>query len=185
MWYAKGVFRYSCNMNLQRYNLHDAQLHWWGFGVCQDSDGDKSDQDLVVDDDNNQPTTPLNGERSPRENGPPGGAGSSGGDKGTGRPTPKEPPSSPRSDASSHGSVTPSNKHKEVVNLAASGALLPQSSLRRDIWVTNVTAEATPCYGATLLCSLLFYTNTTMEIEVKQIFTHICWCIISSVCART
>jgi len=62
-----------------------------------DSDGEKSDQDLVVDD-TNEPTSPLNGERSPRENGP---------------SKKKEGPSSPRSDGSSHSS-TPSSKHKEV-----------------------------------------------------------------------
>ena len=47
-----------------------------------------------------QPASPLNGERSPRENGP---------DKGL----KKEGVSSPRSDGSSHAS-TPSSKHKEV-----------------------------------------------------------------------
>ena len=46
------------------------------------------------------PTSPLNGERSPRENGP---------DKGH----KKELPSSPRSEGSSHAS-TPSSKHKDV-----------------------------------------------------------------------
>ncbi|ELT92095.1 hypothetical protein CAPTEDRAFT_168379 [Capitella teleta] len=77
--------------------------------TSQDSDGEKSDQDLVVDDEN-QPTTPLNGERSPLENGP-------AGDKSVGRPSLKDlPPTSPRSDASSHrsSSGTPSNKHKDV-----------------------------------------------------------------------
>lgn len=63
-----------------------------------DSDGEKSDQDLVVDD-ANEPGSPLNGERSPRENGP---------DKGM----KKDGTSSPRSEGSSHAS-TPSLKHKE------------------------------------------------------------------------
>ena len=47
-----------------------------------------------------QPASPLNGERSPRENGP------SKKKEGPG-------PASPRSDGSSHSS-TPSSKHKEV-----------------------------------------------------------------------
>lgn len=74
----------------------------------KDSDGEKSDQDLVVDDEN-QPTTPLNGERSPHENGP--------GAKGPSRSGSKDVgPTSPRSDASSHRSSTgtPSNKHKDL-----------------------------------------------------------------------
>lgn len=68
----------------------------------KDSDGEKSDQDLVVDDEH-QVTSPLNGVRSPRdrENGP---------DKGL----KKEPPTSPRSEASSHASTPSSSKHKEV-----------------------------------------------------------------------
>ncbi|XP_064619018.1 transducin-like enhancer protein 4 isoform X2 [Lineus longissimus] len=64
-----------------------------------ESDGEKSDQDLVVDVANEDPTSPLNGERSPRENGP---------DKGH----KKDGPVSPRSEGSSHAS-TPSSKHKE------------------------------------------------------------------------
>jgi hypothetical protein len=64
----------------------------------KDSDGEKSDQDLVVDDEN-QSTSPQNGDRSPRENGP------------KEKVPKKEGPTSPRSD-SSHGS-TPSSKHKD------------------------------------------------------------------------
>ncbi len=45
-----------------------------------------------------QPASPLNGERSPHENGP---------------EKKKDGPSSPRSDGSSHAS-TPSSKHKDV-----------------------------------------------------------------------
>lgn len=64
-----------------------------------ESDGEKSDADLVVDVAGNEETTsPQNGERSPRENGP---------DK-----MKKELPSSPRSEGSSHAS-TPSSKHKD------------------------------------------------------------------------
>ena len=65
----------------------------------QDSDGEKSDQDLVVDDEH-QPSggasgfQPTNGERSPRENGPNTSAVPPG-DK-------KKDPMSPRSDTSSH-----------------------------------------------------------------------------------
>lgn len=67
----------------------------------QDSDGEKSEQDLVVDDDH-QPSVPLNGDRSPRDGGY------------VEKSTKKEVvPGSPcRSDASSHGS-TPSHKHSE------------------------------------------------------------------------
>ncbi|XP_074651316.1 transducin-like enhancer protein 4 isoform X3 [Tubulanus polymorphus] len=67
----------------------------------QDSDGEKSDENLVVDVANEDPPSPLNGERSPRENGP---------DK---QHVKKEGPSSPRSETSSHAS-TPSSKHKEL-----------------------------------------------------------------------
>ncbi|CAH1796328.1 unnamed protein product [Owenia fusiformis] len=68
-----------------------------------DSDNEKlSDhEDLVVDDDG-APNSPVNGQRSPQENGP---------DKSSSH-SKKESPTSPRSEASSHSSSTPS-KHKE------------------------------------------------------------------------
>lgn len=67
----------------------------------RDSDGEKSEQDLIVDDDH-QSSTPLNGDRSPVRDGY------------VDKPTKKEMvPGSPcRSDASSHAS-TPSHKHTE------------------------------------------------------------------------
>lgn len=69
-------------------------------GNKADSDGEKSDQDLVVDD-TNEPNSPLNGERgSPQENGP------------NDKKHNDKPPVSPRSDGSSHAS-TPSSKHKD------------------------------------------------------------------------
>ncbi|XP_013389373.1 transducin-like enhancer protein 4 isoform X3 [Lingula anatina] len=83
-----------------------------------ESDGDKSDQDLVVDVANEDPVSPLNGKRSPRENGP---------DK------PHKDPSqgSPHSDASSHAS-TSSSKHKdqqhEKPSTPVSKAATPTSS---------------------------------------------------------
>lgn len=79
----------------------------------KESDGEKSDQDLVVDDEHHS-TSPLNGERSPRENGP---------DK----PIKKEgPPASPRSDTSSHASTPSSSKlNKE---LEKPGTPVPKAS---------------------------------------------------------
>ena len=78
--------------------------------LLQDSDGEKSDQDLVVDDEH-QPQgssgtsgfQPTNGERSPRENGP-NAAAAAAADK-------KKDPMSPRSDTSSHVSGVSDPRH--------------------------------------------------------------------------
>ena len=77
--------------------------------ILQDSDGEKSDQELVVDvaneDGGNGSNSATNGNSSPRENG------QTNGDKVTIK---KEFPShSPHSSISSNSS-TPSSKHKEV-----------------------------------------------------------------------
>jgi len=67
-----------------------------------DSDGEKSDTDLVVDDSNEPGSPGMNGDpRSPRENGP-----EKNGPK-------KEAPTSPRSEGGSSHASTPSSKHKE------------------------------------------------------------------------
>jgi len=67
----------------------------------QDSDGEKSDQELVVDVANEDPVGPPNGNSSPRENG-------------NDKQVKKEHSShSPHSSISSNSS-TPSSKHKEV-----------------------------------------------------------------------
>lgn len=69
--------------------------------MLQDSDGDKSDQDLVVDVANEDPITPSNSTHSPRENG-------------LDKPMKKEHgPPSPHSGLSSNAS-TPPSKSKEV-----------------------------------------------------------------------
>jgi len=78
------------------------------------SDGEKSDAEDLVVDDPNEPTSPLNGEHSPRENGP-------------NKVHKKDLPSSPRSESSSHAS-TPSSKHKEAGLHEKPGTPIPKAA---------------------------------------------------------
>ncbi|ODM93395.1 Transducin-like enhancer protein 4 [Orchesella cincta] len=100
------------------------------------SDGEKSDQDLVVDDTNEDPLTPPNGNgtASPRENGI---------DK---LPSKKDhlPPHSPRSGASSNSSTPSTNKKDEKPTTPTGKSTTPNSGSHSSSSGIKPVARATP-----------------------------------------
>ncbi|CAG7832021.1 unnamed protein product, partial [Allacma fusca] len=98
------------------------------------SDGEKSDQDLVVDDNNEDPLTPPNGTVSPRENGI---------DK---LPSKKDhvPPHSPRSGGSSNSSTPSTNKKDEKPTTPTGKSTTPNSGSHSSSSSIKPVARATP-----------------------------------------